>query len=520
MVYGFARAAWRRRRMAVLAAWAMALAAWSVTLMLKDRYEASARVLVDVQTPLQPVLKGIAIEADYASQVARVREILLSRPEIEAVARKTNLDKDVGDSRAEMEELVTKLGKEIAVFSTAAGGDASPNRAPTESIYNIVYRHNDREKSVEVVRELLRSFDEGTAQGDREGMKEAQDFLDTRIEEARKKLEEQEKILADFQKRNLNVLPSQGGDYFARYAQERADLQQAETNLTVALARQRELNEQLANTPKYLVGTSETGVPNVTLRRQEAEKKLEELLLVYTEKNRDVIALRKTIEELREKEREELADLQSGGEGSGDTAKTLNPQWQQISAALGGFRGDIAAIRAAIGQHQKKISQLNGQLDQTPEIQQQLAELTRNYNVDKEQYEKLRERKQEANISGEATKAGIARFEILDPPRASPTPVWPSRPMFILGGLVAALGCGLALAMLPQVLAPTISDVATLERQFGLPVLGTVSALRDASIAHRERYAIRNTVFAVGALVVLAGFLVVFSGRIAAAIQH
>ena len=524
VLYGFGRAAWRRRRLAIFAAWTVALAAWMVTLGLRDRYEATARVLVDVQTPLQPVLKGIAIESDYGSQLARVREILLSRPQIEAVARTTNLDKDVGDSRARMEALVSKLQKDIVVFATAPGtggtaaGSATP--ATSDSIYNIIYQHENRDKAVEVVRELLRNFEEGTAAGNREGASEGQQFLDEQIAEASKKLQEQEQQIAEFQKRNLNVLPGQKGDYFARYAQEQAGLQEAQTNLAVAQGRQEKLKSQLADTPKYLVGSSATGALDVTTRRQQAEKLLEEKLLLYTDRNPEVIALRTTIEELRKREMKELADLQSGGEGSGDAARAINPNWQQIKSALDQIEGDIAAIRAAAGQHNQVIRRLNSELDQTPEIQQEYKQLTRNYEIDKQQYDQLVQKKQQASIADDAAKSGIARFDILDPPRADPTPVWPSRPMFIVGGLVAALGAALALALLPYLLAPTISEVSTLERQFGRPVLGTVSALRDGSMSRLEHRAIRNTVFSIGALVMLAAILVVFSGTIAGLVRN
>jgi uncharacterized protein involved in exopolysaccharide biosynthesis len=92
MVYSYARALWRRRWLAIAVAWAVCALAWLAVLALPDRYEATARVYVDARTALRPVLEGIAIEEDYDSQLALVREALLSRPQLEAVARATNLD--------------------------------------------------------------------------------------------------------------------------------------------------------------------------------------------------------------------------------------------------------------------------------------------------------------------------------------------------------------------------------------------------------------------------------------------
>ena len=81
LVYSYARAAWRRRWWAMITAWMVAIVGWIIVLSLPDRYEASARVFVDARTALQPILQGIAIEEDYQSQLALVREALLSRPQ-------------------------------------------------------------------------------------------------------------------------------------------------------------------------------------------------------------------------------------------------------------------------------------------------------------------------------------------------------------------------------------------------------------------------------------------------------
>src|SRR5262245_56084697 len=95
LVYGYARALWRRRWVAMAIAWVACVVAWGVVLMLPERFEASARVYVDARTPLRPVLKDIAVQQDFDAQLSLVKEALLSRPQLEAVARKTHLDTNV-----------------------------------------------------------------------------------------------------------------------------------------------------------------------------------------------------------------------------------------------------------------------------------------------------------------------------------------------------------------------------------------------------------------------------------------
>src|SRR5262249_30786588 len=156
----------------------------------------------------------------------------------------------------------------------------------------------------------------------------------------------------------------------------------------------------------------------------------------------------------------------------------INPNWQQRQNELSQIEVEIRAQTSKASRHQRELAKFDSQMDRTPEIQQEYARLTRDLDQSKQAYNRLLDTRARAKISDDAAETGPAQFDILEPPRADMTPVWPVRPLFILGGLFAALGLGLGLAMLPQVLAPTITDVSTLERQFNLPVLGTVSALR------------------------------------------
>jgi polysaccharide chain length determinant protein (PEP-CTERM system associated) len=515
MIYGYARAAWQRRWVALAVAWVVALLAWLVIMALPDRYEASAKVFVDARTPLRPVLEGIAIQEDYESQLALVREALLSRPQLEAVARKTNLDANV-TTPAQMDDLVSALQRRIEVSSTTVtGSQQGPIR---DTIYQISYRHPNRDKSVEVVRTLLDNFMEGTISGNRSGSSEAQGFLNQQIAELEKRLQGAEGRLADFKKRNIGMIPGEQGDYFTRLNQEMAGLQKAETDLAVAVSRRAELQRQLQGSRAYLPGTSGSSAgPNaavptdITLRRQEAEQALEELLLRYTDRHPEVVALRQNIEDLKQREEKELADIARGGMGTGAIRSlSVNPVYQQIQAQLNQVQVDIASIQGAAEQHRNEIANLRKFVDQAPEIEQEFARLNRDYGVTKEQYDQLVTRREQARVSDDAARTGIVRFDVIEPPRAGVEPVWPRRPLLIVASLIAALGLGIGLAVLPQVLSPAFSDVTSLERKFGLPVLGSVSEVRTAERRAWEHAQLKKVALAGLALVALGGLLALF----------
>lgn len=525
MVYGYARAVWHRRWWAVFGAWAVCGIAWSIVLMLPEKFEATARVYVDARTPLKTYVKDIAIEQDFAAQLALVREALLSRPQLEAVARKTNLDAGVTTS-AGMDALVQALQKQIVVTSTSMS-QPSWNQQQSDALYSISYQHKQRDKSVEVVRNLLDNFVEGTLSGNRTGANEAQGFLVTQIKDLEKRLGDAEARLAEFKKENVGLLPGERGDFFSRLETEMNGLSQAQTNLAVALSRRDELRRQLTAARQFVPGTSNPAgirgagaTSDVSARVQESEARLEELLLRFTAKHPEVIALRQTIVELKQREAQELAELQRGGEGTGAIRSlSVNPVYQQIQMQLNQVEVDIASLRGGVAQHEREVAALSRLRDSAPEVEQEFSRLNRDYSVLKTQYEALVARLEQAKVTDNAAQSGIVRFEVIEPPRAATAPVWPNRRAFMAVALFLGLAAGVAIGALPHMLRPTFDNTAALGHSLGLPVLGSVSFLRRPEQALQTRREIHRLAIACGALLAVGLVLVAFGNAGARAIQ-
>src|SRR5450631_2733161 len=86
------RSMWHRRWIGLAAAWVAAIAAVAIVYHIPEKYEASARVYVDTETLLKPLLAGLAIQPNLDQQVSLISRTLISRPNVEKLVQMADLD--------------------------------------------------------------------------------------------------------------------------------------------------------------------------------------------------------------------------------------------------------------------------------------------------------------------------------------------------------------------------------------------------------------------------------------------
>jgi len=498
------RGAWRFRRHALLAAWGVCLACWIAVFALPDEYRASARVFVDTRTALDRYVKDLAIQQDVNAQINFVRQSLLSRPQLEKVIRETDLDLRAKTPHARI-AMVDALQKDIKITAIDAGTGGL--------VFTLTYEDPNRETSLRVVEMLMNTFVEEVLGGKRSGSEAGKKFLQEQIEEYEQRLREAEERLADFKRRNVGLMPGAQGDYFTRLQGELANLEKSKADLQVALTSREELDRQLrgdaTDSGRSSAVASATTTETAT-RIQEAQSRLDNLLLQYTEKHPDVIALRQTIAQLEQRRKDELAALKGGSAlpaGSG-----ANPVVQSIQLAINRSDVEIAALRTRIADGERKVAELKKMVDTAPEVEAEYTRLNRDYDGMKERYAAFVDRAERAKIGDQAEETEAVRFEVLDPPAAKIEPVAPNRPLLLVIALVVGLAGGGTLAFVMHQLRPVFTSSRVLNELTSLPVYGVVSETwRDK---HRKR---RRTEFlrfsaAAAMLVVVFVFVLHISG--------
>jgi polysaccharide chain length determinant protein (PEP-CTERM system associated) len=480
------RSAWRFRWVALAAASIASVIGWSIVFTLPDRYAGDARVFVDTRTALKPALQGLTTDQNVDAQINYVRQALLEGPQLEQIAKQTGvLPVPVTDERARI-RILDRFSDRITL-SVVNAGSQGDERSTAGTIYSFHYTDVSRDRALHVVETLLTTFVEQTLGGKREGSQHAQKFLETQIKDYEQRLSSAEDRLAAFKKKNVGLMPSEQGGYFAQLQNEGDAARKAETDLSIALSRRDELAKQLhsdaaisaAGNSGPMLGARGglRGGSDTLSRIQEAQAKLDELLLKFTDRHPDVIAARATLDELKKRRVVELESLRRGDASAvASSGAGNNPVYQNIQLELNKEDVEVAALRRQLVQHQSTVAELRQRLNSAPQVEAEFQQLNRDYDVNKAQYTALLESYQKARLGERADNAGSVRFEVVLPPTASVTPVWPRRTA-LLGGLWAAamlLGAGVAYGL--HILKPIVNSVVAVNELTSFPVLGVVSA--------------------------------------------
>ena len=216
------RGMWQRRWIGLAAAWIVAIAGTIAVLRIPDKYEASARIYVDTQSVLKPLLAGIAIQPNIDQQVMILSRTLISRPNIEKLVRMADLDLGT-QSKREQEAMIDELMKTLAIQTTGR-----------DNLYTLSYRSTEPDKAKRVVQSLVSIFVESSLGGKRKDSDSAKKFIDDQIKNYEKKLEEAEGRLKDFKLRNLALTTADGKDYYGRVGDISTQLNQARLELREA----------------------------------------------------------------------------------------------------------------------------------------------------------------------------------------------------------------------------------------------------------------------------------------------
>jgi polysaccharide chain length determinant protein (PEP-CTERM system associated) len=506
LVHAYLSGAWHYRWTGMAVAWIVCLIGWGGLVFVPNQFEADAKIYIDTDTMMAPLLKGLTVSTDPDQQVSVMLNTLLTRPNLEQVVHLTART-GTNFSSAELARHVKDIQNNVALRPLG-----------TKNLFEIAVTDNDPNKALSISQTLLSIFVDSNVGDKRKDIQGAQSFLDDKVTEYENLVRQAEQRRAAFREANLDVLSNA-----MTPEQARANEEKVRQDLGAAEARVTSLRSQLSTIPKILyvdspgplIVSSSTGNNeaigkggSLFERLAEAKQNLIDLRSRYTEDYPDVKMAQREVKELQS----ELAALPPTGSAGSGNQSIPNPVYVQTQGKLADAMGDAAfqqqRYRDALADsnHAQKLTARG------IEINTKFADLDRDYDLVHKTYQDLLARRESARISQSVNdEQSQINVRVIEPPKKAPFPTAPNRPLINSIILLVGLVAGLATAFALSINAGRFFAKEQLLAEFDYPVIGVVSRLSLISdvIMARRTYTVMATSLGI-LLCSYVGVLVIF----------
>lgn len=474
-------AVWTRRWVALAVAWGLCLAGWFVVSQMPNKYESHARVFVQ----FRQILPGqdAASQIEQQKDLDRVRQTLTSSVNLTKVVKGTDLARTVSNER-DVADRVAALQGMIKLT------------AQQDNLFEITVTAGSGKLAQQVAAKLIDIFVEDNLADDRDQTSQSLKFLDDQIDARQKALQDAEAKKADFQARYLGSLPGTGS-LNDRITQAQNQLAQVNSDYAAAQSALNITSAQMAGTPPMIAGGGGTVVAGgpaharlAAIQGQLAEARGRG----WTDQHPDVIALKA---QLAQAQAAAAREPVSGGGAAGAN----NPMYLTLQASRADKLAQVAALQQRKESLESDLTKLQAALNDNPAAAAEQSQIDRDYQVLKDQYDKLLADREQVRIQSSAqNQTDALKFSVIDPPTQPRKPSAPNRTLLLTGVLIAGLAAGAAAAFVFARLKTTFTTASRLEKASGMPVIGSIGeVVTAAQLAVRRK---RLTLFAggVGAL--------------------
>lgn len=471
---------WQRRWLAMGIAWGVCVLGWLAVALIPNTYESQAKLFVQTKAIL-PDNTGISA-VERQKQIDTVEQTLTSAANLEKVVRGTDLGKGLVTPR-EIEGAVGGLRTAIKIKSeqdnlfeisaTMSAGDRSDGEAAT--------------LARDIVQKLIDIFVEENLAGGRGETSDTLRFLDEQLAKRQKELEIAEQKRVRFETENLGMLPGIGS-VSQRLESGRQEINQIDSQLIAAQSALAAINGQIAGTPQTIAGAAGGGInPLAQAQGELASIKARGL----TDQHPDVVALKN-----------QIAALRAAGAGATASNAVSNPAYSSLISMRAERQAAVTALQSRKAALQGEMSAMVAKQIQEPGVAAEQARIARDYEVLKNQYDKLLADREQVRLRGQVeTQTDAVRFDLITPPSSPRTPVAPNRPMLLVAVLLAGIAAGIGGAFALGQLSASYPTAAKLELASGLPVIGSISQMLTQAQRDERKRKLRMYLGSGGALV-------------------
>ena len=446
---------WNRRWLALGATWLVCLLGWLAVAMVPNTYESKARIFVQIDDVLSD---QIGIGGDRKRDIERVRQTLTSSVNLEKVVRATRLGDKV-TSVKQMEGAVAGLVKNIKVLSQQDDLVEISAHSGSKAYSDL----QNAKLAQDIVQKLIDIFREENLAGGRAEMSDTLAFMDQQLADRQKDLEAAEQKREAFEAKNSEMMPG-NGSLGSKIEGARAELRGVESDLLAAQSALASIRGQLSGTPPTIMVPGAQGGARGSLAQAQADLGAMRARGL-TDSHPDVIALKA-----------QVASLSRAAAGEGGLSGMPNPAYSSLQSIKADREASLIALQSRRSSLSQELAQLTGRQFSGPGLAAEAARINRDYDVLKEQYDKLLRDREQLRLRGQVeTERNAVKFEVIDPPTTPRSPSAPDRPMLLLFVMIVGVGAGCGLAFGVGQLRSSYATIGQLERATGMQVIGSVS---------------------------------------------
>ncbi|HEX7656073.1 MAG TPA: XrtA system polysaccharide chain length determinant, partial [Sphingomonas sp.] len=409
-----------------------------------------------------------------------VRQTLTSAVNLQKVVRGTSLAGTVANDK-DMAARVGSLQQAIKIT------------AQQNNLFEIEATASNPKLAHDVVQKLIDIFVDQNMADDRDENSQTLQFLDAQLAQRQQQLQDADQKRQDFQNRYLSALPGTGS-LDDRITAAHTQLAQVDSDLASAQSALSTVNAQMAGTPPTVAGANGVvGGPAAArvaaIQGQLADAKARG----WTDNYPDVIALKSQLAAAQAAARNEPASAAAAG--------TPNPMYMTLRSMQADKQATVAGLVQRKAQLQQDLDQIQAKLASDPGVAAQQSQIERDYQVLKDQYDKMLADREDIKLRGQVqSETDAVKFTVIDPPTSPSVPTSPNRPLLLTGVLIVGLAGGIGVAFALGQLKTTFATAARLEKASGLPVIGSIGEVVTAGQQAIRRQRLRYFAGALGGI--------------------
>lgn len=475
--------AWRRKWLVLSIVSVMTTVAIAFAMRLPDLYRSETLILVVPQRVPESYVRS-TVTMRIEDRLRSLRQQLLSRSNLERIIKDFGLFADQVDKRP-MENVVEMMRQGVTVDTVR------------EDAFKITYTADSPRTAMIVADRLAAIFIDENLRDRGMQAEGTNEFLESQLNEARKRLETHEQKLEAYRRQHAGELPSQ----LQSNLQVLESTQEQIHNLNESINRDRD--RRLVLERGMVDSDSADGIDggaaaaNGEIRAidelEKARADLRDLLLRLKPEHPDVVAKTRSIAELEEKMRLATNAAAAPPAPRSDVALSGNDlvrraRARQIKGEISKLDEQIAAKESDMRELRLRMSDYQRRVDAVPGHESELTGLMRDYETLQAVYSDLLAKKENSQISANLERQQVGeQFKVIDPARLPEEPFSPNRVRIAL--IAAALGLFLAIGTLAVIeyRDTTLRSEDEIVRTLVLPVIAAIPLLTAVADVRRQR---------------------------------